>query len=99
MFKEWNELFQHNLNLTVKMVQPLWLDTMRSDEFLKWMKLFHIYHFDQQEKQNQAMEEILEKTRIASKEDVKDLVDAQKLVIDLLEDITARIEKIENTQK
>lgn len=99
MLKQLNELIQHNINLGVKIAQPLWLDAMGSEAFLNWMKLMHIYGFDQKEKQNQTMEDILDQARIASKDDVRDLVDAQRLVIDLLEDITDRIEKLEQKKK
>lgn len=99
MIKQFNELFQKNLNLSVKMSQSLWLDYLRSDQFLQWMKLFHIYYFDHKEKMDKIMEDILEQTRTASKDDVNDLVDGQRLVIDLLEDITSRIEKLEKQPK
>ena len=99
MLKQLNELYQHNLNLSVKMTQSVWLDFLRSDEFLNWMKLFHIYYFDHKEKMDKVMEDMLEHTRGASKDDVNDLVDGQRLVIDLLEDITSRIEKLEKSQK
>ncbi len=99
MFKEFNDLFQQNLNMTIKTMQNSWLDTMRSEQFLKSIKMFHIYYFDHKEETDKAMEDILENSRIASKEDIRDLVDSQRLVIDLLEDITERIEKLEQSQK
>lgn len=99
MFKEFNDLFQKNLNTTVKTMQSSWVDTMQSEQFLKSIKMFHIHYFDKKEETDKAMEDILENTRIASKEDIRDLVDSQRLVIDLLEDITERIEKIEQSKK
>ncbi|PKL13755.1 MAG: hypothetical protein CVV50_03125 [Spirochaetae bacterium HGW-Spirochaetae-6] len=99
MLKEFNDLFQQNLNQTIKNLQPWWFDVLQSEGFLKWMKLFHIYFFDFKEKSAQVMEDLLDNARVASKEDVKDLVDAQRLVIDLLEDITTRIANLEKTKK
>ena len=99
MLKEWNDLFQHNLNLSIKTTQSLWLDYMNSEQFLKSMKLFHIYYFDHKEKMDELMEDVWEQQRIASKEDVRDLVDGQRLVIDLLEELTTRVEKLEQSIK
>ncbi len=80
-------------------MQNIWLETMRSDQFMNGIKLFHLYAFDKKEETDKMMEDVLEKTRVASKDDINDLVDAQRLVIDLLEDITERIEKLEQSKK
>ena len=99
MFKELNDLYQQNINLTVKTMQNIWLDTMRTDQFMNGIKLLHLYGFEKKEESDKMMEDVLEKTRVASKDDINDLVDAQRLVIDLLEDITERIEKLEKAKK
>ncbi|HCL55692.1 MAG TPA: hypothetical protein DHW82_01610 [Spirochaetia bacterium] len=99
MLQEMNKLYQKMLNDWTQAAQPVWFDFLKSEPFLKWMKLFHIYFFDAKEKTNEMMEKTLEMTRIASKEDIKDLVDAQRLMIDMMEELTDRLNKIENKNK
>jgi len=95
MFKEWSDFYQKSLNQWVGKAQPVWFDFLGSESFLKWMKLFHIYYFDAKEKTDDMMEKMLSATRVASKSDVNDMVDAQRLVIDMLEDMTRRLERLE----
>jgi len=95
MLRELTEIYLNNVNLTSRMMHQLWTETLSSPFFLKSMHQFQNTFFEQREKNDRQMEEWLEVSRIASKNDVNDLVDAQRLVIDLLEDITERIEALE----
>lgn len=95
MLRELTEIYFTNINLTSKMMHQLWTETLSSPFFLKSMHQFQNTYFEHREKSDRQMEEWLEVSRIASKNDVNDLVDAQRLVIDLLEDITERIEALE----
>ena len=95
MLKEMNDFYQNLLNQWVKNSTPMWFDFLKSEPFLKWMKMFHIYGFDAKEKMDSMMEKVLENTRVASKDDIKDLVDAQRLLIDMIEELNDRIKKIE----
>ncbi len=99
MLRDVNSFFQQMITQWVRTAQPNWFEFLKSDLFSNWMKLFHIYFFDAQENTNNLMEKVLDQTRIASKDDVTDLVDAQKLVIDLLEELTERIDKLEKSKK
>lgn len=99
MLQEINDLYHKMLNQWVKEAQPMWFDFLKSDAFLKWMKLFHIYYFDSKKKVDQVMEQMLEGLRLASKEDVKDLVDAQRLIIDMLEELNDRVRRLEEQNK
>ena len=99
MLKELNDMYQNMVRNWVKNASPVWNQFITSEAFLKWMKLFHIYYFDAKEKSDSSMEKMLEVVRVASKEDVKDLVDAQRLVIDMLEEIDNRISKLEKKMK
>lgn len=95
MLKEINNFYQNWTNQWVKMAQPVWFDFLKSEPFLKWMKMMHIYGFDAKEKISDFMEQVHEASRVASKEDIKDLVDAQRLLIDMIEELNDRIKKIE----
>ncbi len=95
MLKEWNDFYQNMLKQWTGKAQPAWFDFLGSESFLKWMKLFHIHFFDAKEKSENMMEKMLEASRIASKSDVNDMVDAQRLIIDMLEDLTTRLGKLE----
>jgi hypothetical protein len=44
---------------------------------------------------DEVTESFLENARIASKEDVNDLVDAQRLTIDMLEELTSKVKDLE----
>lgn len=99
MIRQLKDLYLNNLNQTTQTMHQMWTDTLKSHHFLKSMRLFQIYYFEAKEKNDRIMEDWLETSRVASKEDVRDLVDAQRLVIDLLEDITDRLEKLEQTSK
>lgn len=95
MLKEWNDFYQNMLKQWSRQAQPAWFDFLGSESFLKWMKLFHIHFFDAKEKSEDMMEKMLEASRIASKKDVDDIVDAQRLIIDMLEEMTSRILNLE----
>jgi anaerobic ribonucleoside-triphosphate reductase len=95
MLEEITKFYQKMVNEWAKEATPKWFDFLKSEPFLNWMKVLHIYMFEGREKLDKFMENINDVLRLASKEDIKDLVDAQRLVIDLLEEINDRLNKIE----
>lgn len=99
MLKEINDFYQNMMTQWARQSQPMLFDFLKSEPFLKWMKLFHIYFFDAKEKSGKMMENVLGNLQIASKEDIKDLVDAQRLTIDMLEELTERVESLEDRIK
>ncbi|HOJ50340.1 MAG TPA: hypothetical protein PKW55_05965 [Spirochaetota bacterium] len=96
MLEEMTKLYQKMMNEWAKDATPKWFEFLKSEPFLNWMKILHIYMFEGREKLDKFMENINDVLRLASKDDIKDLVDAQRLVIDLLEEITDRLDKIES---
>lgn len=94
MLKELNDIYQKMMGQWAKQAQPMLFDFLKSDTFLSWLKYFHIWYFDEKEKVDKTFESFLENARIASKNDVEDLVDAQRLTIDMLEDLTEKVDNL-----
>jgi hypothetical protein len=95
MLEEISNLYQKMLNQWVNQSQPVWFDFLKSEGLQKWLHLFRTYYFESKEKMDEVTESFLENARIASKEDVNDLVDAQRLTIDMLEELTSKVKDLE----
>ncbi|THB64346.1 MAG: hypothetical protein D6B26_05015 [Spirochaetaceae bacterium] len=99
MLQEMEKMYSQYLNEYVNMIQPFWFDMLKSEEFSRFSNLLRTYYFGIKEKQDEAMENGLDSLRIASKEDVHDIIDSQRVILDMLEEINDRIEKLEQAGK
>jgi hypothetical protein len=95
MLQELEKLYTGYVNDFVNNLQPMWFEMLGSEEFSRWSKVLRTYYFGYKEKQDEAMEQGLDAMRIASKQDVNDIIDSQRVILDMLEELHDRLDKME----
>ena len=95
MFQQINDFYKKMLVNWVKDTQPMWFDFLRSEGFMKFGELMRTYYFAGKEEMDKIMEDFLGNVRVASKEDIDDVIDSQRVVLDMLDELSDKIKKLE----